>query len=143
MVERGKNRGGDLVEWPVDVRVVSGVCGVGAGEGWGAAVCGGRTSRPVERESGLWGRGGGVAHLRVGIMRRVWGAVRGSGWGGVRRRVKELGALDMAGYDGDFVRIVEGEVGINKHEKVGNSLREGKRGLEEGPRMGIGVEDDG
>ena len=143
MVERGDDRGGHLVEWPVDVRVVGGVCGVGAGEGWGAAVCRRPTPGPVEREHGPGGRGTSIAHFRVGVMRCIWGVGKRNWWGGVRRRVEEIGAPDVAGYDGNFVGVVEREVGVDEDEEVGNGLGEGERGLEQCPGVGVGVEDDG
>ena len=45
--------------------------------------------------------------------------------------------------DGDFIRIVEGEVGVDEDEKVGNCGGQGQSGGEEGPCVRVRVEDDG
>lgn len=49
----------------------------------------------------------------------------------------------MGGYDCYFVGVVEGEVGVYEDEDVGDGLGEGEGGGEEGPGMGVCIEDDG
>ena len=133
------------MERAVDVRVVGRLGGVGAWEGWRAAACGRWTAGPVQREYGLR-RGGSavvVPHLGVGVMKGLWsGLLRGRGGRRGARRVEVVGPLDVAGYDGDCVGVVDGQVGVDEDEEIGHRLGEGERRLEEGPAMGVGVEDD-
>ncbi len=46
----------------------------------------------------------------------------------------------MRGYDCYFVAVVEGEVGVDEDEEVGDCGGEGKGGGQEGPGVGIRVE---
>ena len=45
------------------------------------------------------------------------GCFQGVFWG---LRVEEFGTLAVAGYDGDFVGVVEGEVGVDEDLEVGD-----------------------
>ena len=58
-------------------------------------------------------------------------------------RVEEFGAPCVTGYYGDFVGVVEGEVGVDEDLEVGDSSGEGKYWVEESPGMGVCVEDYG
>ena len=49
----------------------------------------------------------------------------------------------MGGEDGDLVCAVDGEVGVDEDEEVGDGLREGEEGGQRVPGYGVGVEDDG
>ena len=49
----------------------------------------------------------------------------------------------MRGYDCYFVAVVEGKVGIDKDEKVGDGHGERESGREKGPGVWICVEDYG
>ena len=60
-----------------------------------------------------------------------------------RDGIEEFGALGVGGYDGDFVAVVEGEVGVYEDEEVGDGGGEGEGRREEGPGVGVGVEDYG
>ena len=69
--------------------------------------------------------------MRVAVasrLRAVRGGV-GGGRRGWRSRVEELGALGMAGDDGDAVSVVEGEVGVEEDEEGGDGAREGQGGV--------------
>ena len=78
-----------------------------------------------------------ILHALVGGAVRVAGIfVRGDG-------VEKLGALGVRGYDCDFVAVVEGEVGVDEDEQVGDGGGEGERGREEGPGVRVRVEDYG
>lgn len=88
-----------------------------------------------------------LCHLRVLVR-----AVRCASVGGAVRRsrvilywegVQEFGALGVRGDDGDFVAVVEGEVGVDEDEEVGDGGGEGEGRGEEGPCVGIRVEDHG
>jgi len=59
------------------------------------------------------------------------GAVRCRGWRRVGGWVEKFCALDVGGYDGYLVGIVEGEVGVYEDEDVGDGLGEGEGGGEE------------
>jgi len=45
-------------------------------------------------------------------------------------------------YYGDLICVVECQVGVYEDEEVRYGFREGKRGFEEGPGVGIRVEDN-
>lgn len=49
----------------------------------------------------------------------------------------------MRGYDCYFVAVVEGEVGVDEDQEVGDGGGEWEGGGEEGPGVGVRVEDDG
>jgi len=55
--------------------------------------------------------------------------------------VEEFGSLGMRGYDGYFVGVVEGEVSVYENEEVGDGGGEGEDWGEEGPGVGVCVED--
>ena len=68
-----------------------------------------------------------VCHFRV-VFRAVLCAV---GWfGGILwwYRVEKFGALGVRGYDCYSIAVVEGEVGIDKDEEVGDGGGEGESG---------------
>lgn len=71
------------------------------------------------------------------------GAVGCRGWKDGGGRVEEFGALDVGGYDCYFVGVVEGKVGVYEDEDVGDGLGQSEGGGEEGPGVGVCVEDDG
>ena len=96
---------------------------------------------------GLGGYGGGggglgVSHLDVvggvgGIL--LWGCAVVGGGGGVEK----LGALGVAGYHGDLVGVVEGEVGVDEDEEVCYRFGEREGVGEESPGVRVRVEDYG
>lgn len=49
----------------------------------------------------------------------------------------------MRGYDCYFVAVVEGEVGVDEDQEVGDGGGEWEGGGEEGPGVGVRVEDNG
>lgn len=61
-------------------------------------------------------------------------------WG---KGVEKFGPLGVRGYNCYFVRVVEGEVGVYEDEEVGDGGGEGQGWGEEGPGVGIRVEDYG
>lgn len=58
-------------------------------------------------------------------------------------RVEEFGAAGVGGDYADFVGVVEGEVGVDEDEEVGDGGGEGEGWGEKSPCVRVGVEDDG
>ena len=69
--------------------------------------------------------------------------VSGSGRGAAFDGIEPCRFVGVGGYYGDFVGVVAGEVGVEEDEDVGDGGGEGKGGVEEGPGVWVGVDDDG
>ncbi len=86
-----------------------------------------------------WAALGRVGEVPRGCIMRVW--VRHGLRGG--RGIEPCRRVTVGGEDGDPVRVVGGEVGVDEDEEVGDRGGEREGGREERPRGRVGVEDDG
>lgn len=93
------------------------------------------------------GFGGLIPHLRIGVI-GVGGSLVMRGVSAICRCprgwcwVEKVGALGVTGYDGDLVGMIEGKMGVDEDEEVGDGSgkREGIR--EEGPGVGVRIQND-
>lgn len=82
-------------------------------------------------------------HLDVSILGAIMVIIGLSIWSGCGGGIKPFCSLGVAGEHGDFVGVVDGEVGVDEDQKICNGLGERERVCDHGPGAWIGVEDDG